>query len=156
MAPPGRPLASCRPPNEVSVLPLANLEKIWRSGGQIWPNDDCFGDCIYFCRAENDLGGDISLAARLSRLVPNCLFCPAVVIAISTFSPSSFWFKSRRQKTHAGKMAAFSVGAFFRGMLLMLFCLLPPTYSSFLLLYDMPSFTGEGGLRGGSPRTLHT
>ena len=160
MAPPGRPLASCRRPNEVSVLPLANLEKIWRSGGQIWPNDDCFGDCIYFCRVENDLGGDVSLAARLSRLVPNYLFCPAVVIAISTFSPSSFWLKSRRQKTHTGQMAVFAVGAFFRGMVLMccFVSFLPPALLFFCSYYAIfhQFLNSEGDGTYNTVPTYHT
>ena len=160
VAPPGQPLASCRRPNEASVLTLTNLEKIWRSGGKIWPNDGCFGDCIYFCRAENDLGGDVSLAARLSWIVPNCVLNPAVVITISTFFHSSFWLKSRRQKTDTGRMAAISVGAFFRGRVLMccFVSFLPPVllFSLLVLCHLSAVLNSEGDGTYNTVPTYHT
>ena len=93
------------------------------------------GDGICFCRAENDVGGVVSLAARLSRLVPNAILRPADAITILSFFPSSFWLKFRRQKTNTGQMAVFSVGPFFRGMVFVLFRLLPPTCCSSFLVY---------------------
>ena len=71
---PKRPLASCRCLKEVGVLPLANLEKIRRSGWQVWPKDDRSGESTYFSRAENDVGGvcfprGAALAARSERLI---------------------------------------------------------------------------------------
>ena len=99
---PKRPLASCRCLKEVGVLPLANLEKIRRSGWQVWPKDDRSGESTYFSRAENDVGGVVFLAARLSLLVPNDSSHPADASTILTFFPYSFLSKSRRQKTHTG------------------------------------------------------
>ena len=113
---PERPLASCRRLNEVGVLPLANLEKSRRLGSQIRPKDDRSGESIYFCcRAENDVGGVVFLAARFSLLVSNGSARPADANTILTFFPYSSLLKSRRQKTHTGRVANILVRAFRQG-----------------------------------------